>query len=293
MIVRHLPLADRGPILSMKARAQRILRAGMLMAAGALLAATGGIAAAQTGTRPAADKSGAQPESRVVLELFTSQGCSSCPAADRLLGELSKDPSLIPLSLSVDYWDYIGWKDTLALGGHTARQRGYSKIRGDREVYTPQMVVNGQVHVLGNDRAAIEQAVAAARRTPGALSVPVSLTASGDLLAVSIPEAREGGAPPRGADIWLCPISRTVPVEVERGENRGKIITYHNVVRGWVRLGEWTGEAGRWTMTRADFLARAKGPADAVTVLVQARRQTAGGYPAPGPMLGAATARLP
>src|SRR5512140_1546950 len=86
---------------------------------------------------------------RTVVELFTSQGCSSCPAADKLLGELAKDPSIIALSLPIDYWDYLGWKATLADARFSARQRAYSHMRGDREVYTPQVVVNGTVHVLG------------------------------------------------------------------------------------------------------------------------------------------------
>jgi hypothetical protein len=80
---------------------------------------------------------------KVVIELFTSQGCSSCPAADKLLGELAKDSSILPMSLSVDYWDYLGWKDTLALPGHAKRQRAYAGNRGDRAVYTPQAVING------------------------------------------------------------------------------------------------------------------------------------------------------
>jgi hypothetical protein len=99
-------------------------------------------------------------DKRAVLELFTSQGCSSCPAADRLLGELTSDPSLITMSLAVDYWDYLGWQDTLALHGHTKRERAYAAARGDRDVYTPQIVVNGAVAVLGSDKNAIESAIA-------------------------------------------------------------------------------------------------------------------------------------
>src|SRR3954470_22425109 len=101
----------------------------------------------------------AQAEPRAVIELFTSQGCSSCPPADRLIAEYSRDPSVIALSLAVDYWDYLGWKDTLALSGHSKRQRAYAKARGDREVYTPQVVVDGAVHALGSDKAAIERAI--------------------------------------------------------------------------------------------------------------------------------------
>ena len=116
------------------------------------------------------------PPSRArVVELFTSQGCSSCPAADKLAGVLAKDPSLVVMTLSVDYWDYLGWKDTLAMAGHTTRQRAYSKVRGDREVYTPQVVVNGVTHVIGSDKQAIENAVTQTRKQAGTLSVPVSL----------------------------------------------------------------------------------------------------------------------
>ena len=99
-------------------------------------------------------------EPRAVVELFTSQGCSSCPPADKLIGELAHDPSLVALSLPVDYWDYLGWKDTLALHGNSNRQRDYAVTRGDREVYTPQAVINGVVHALGSDKSAIEQAIA-------------------------------------------------------------------------------------------------------------------------------------
>src|SRR5246127_4696046 len=85
----------------------------------------------------------AHADPRAVIELFTSQGCSSCPPADKVLGDLSKDPGLIPLTLAIDYWDYLGWKDTMALGGHTKRQKAYSRVRGDRDVYTPQAIING------------------------------------------------------------------------------------------------------------------------------------------------------
>src|SRR5262245_38422146 len=101
----------------------------------------------------------ASTEPRAVVELFSSQGCSSCPEADKLIGELAKDPTLIVVSLPIDYWDYLGWKDTLADPKFTARQKAYSKVRGDRQVYTPQVVVNGRMHVLGSDRTSIERAI--------------------------------------------------------------------------------------------------------------------------------------
>ena len=128
-------------------------------------------------------------EPRAVIELFTSQGCSSCPAADKLLGELSRDPSLVTMSLPVDYWDYLGWKDTLALHGHTNRERAYADARGDREVYTPQVVVNGIVHVLGSDKAAIEQAIAQTRQSAAPLTLPVTMTVADGKVTVNVPAA--------------------------------------------------------------------------------------------------------
>src|ERR1700761_2418884 len=101
----------------------------------------------------------AHAEPRAVVELFTSQGCSSCPPADKVIGDLAKDPSVIALSMPIDYWDYLGWKDTLADSRFSARQRAYSRMRGDREVYTPQAVVNGEVHVIGSDREALDTAI--------------------------------------------------------------------------------------------------------------------------------------
>src|ERR1700730_14219434 len=95
----------------------------------------------------------AMAEPRAVIELFTSQGCSSCPPADKLLSELRNDSSLLTLSLPIDYWDYLGWMDTLAMPGHTARQKAYSQVRGDREVYTPQDGVNGAAQRRGRNPA--------------------------------------------------------------------------------------------------------------------------------------------
>src|SRR5499425_3301219 len=114
-------------------------------------------------------------QTRAVVELFTSQGCSSCPAADKLVGEFANDPTLVSMSLPIDYWDYLGWKDTLADPRNSARQRAYSHVRGDREVYTPQVVVNGSLHALGSDRDAIEAAISQTHKN-GALALPVGMS---------------------------------------------------------------------------------------------------------------------
>src|SRR6202163_4987217 len=129
----------------------------------------------------------AMAEPRAVIELFTSQGCSSCPPADKLLSELRNDSTLLTLSLPIDYWDYLGWKDTLAMPTHTARQKAYSQARGDREVYTPQVVVNGVAQPLGSDRAEIERAVTQSRNKISTLSVPVQVVIGEERVSVSLP----------------------------------------------------------------------------------------------------------
>jgi hypothetical protein len=220
---------------------------------------------------------GAEP--RAVVELFTSQGCSSCPPADRLLGELARDPSLVTMSLPIDYWDYIGWKDTLAKPRHSARQRFYAKTRGDGEVFTPQVVVNGLTHAVGNDKAAIEQAIAQSRRDGAALSLPVKLAIADGKLNVSVLAANSESA---SGEVWLCALGKAIPVAIGRGENSGHTVTYHNVVRRWVKLGDWTGTARNFAVPLADFEA-----ADAMAVIVQS-----GTGDRPGTMLGAALASV-
>jgi len=202
-------------------------------------------------------------EKRAVLELFTSQGCSSCPAADKLLGELASDPSLVSISLPIDYWDYLGWKDTLADPRHSARQRAYSGVRGDREVYTPQVVVNGSVHALGSSKGSIEKAVAKSRVNPATLSLPIEASFANAGLSFSLPE-RGGLSTP--AEIWITATSRAVTVTMQRGENRGKTITYHNVARRWVKIGQWQGKANSWTIPVRDFAADG---VDSAAVFVQ------------------------
>jgi hypothetical protein len=192
----------------------------------------------------------ATAEPRAVIELFTSQGCSSCPAADKLLAQFAADPSLIPISLPIDYWDYLGWKDTLADPRNSARQRAYSHVRGDREVYTPQVVVNGSLHALGSDQEAIEAAISQSRKNAMALSVPVGVTLADGRLLVSVPDGHPGQP---AAEVWLCGLLKAATVAIGRGENRGKTITYHNVARRWVKLGTWTGKGETWTVPIQDF----------------------------------------
>jgi hypothetical protein len=224
----------------------------------------------------------AHADPRAVVELFTSQGCSSCPPADKLLGELAKDPSVIAMSMPIDYWDYLGWKDTLADARFSARQRAYSRMRGDREVYTPQAVINGSAHVVGSDRAGIEGAIDATQKTDGVMSVPVTMTKSGRQITVSV--AASSKRPAMHGEVWLCSISKAVPISIERGENHGRELTYYNVVRNLVKVGDWDGSPGSWTLP-LDSLER-EGVDAAVAYVQDGSREK------PGPMLGAAYTTL-
>jgi hypothetical protein len=217
---------------------------------------------------------------RALLELFTSQGCSSCPAADKLLGELAADPSLVAISVPIDYWDYLGWKDTLADPADSARQRAYAHVRGDRQVYTPQMVVNGATHVVGSDHNAIERAIVQTEHNPAIMSIPVLLSLGGHSLDVKITGAKEHF----GGEVWLCPLAKSVPVAIGRGENRGRTITYHNVVRHWLKLGDFSGSDLSWSVPVPELVAD---ESDEAVVLVQQ-----GTREKPGPILGAALAPL-
>jgi hypothetical protein len=222
-------------------------------------------------------------EPRAVVELFTSQGCSSCPPADKIIGELAKDPSVIALSMPIDYWDYLGWKDTLADSRFSARQKAYSLMRGDRDVYTPQAIVNGEAHVIGSDRAGIERAIGATRKSDGVMSVPVSMKLSGGHITVSVADASKSPAAMHG-EVWIYSVSKAVPIAIGRGENRGRELTYYNVVRNVLKVGDWNGSAGSWTVPLENI---SREGIDAAAVFVQD-----GSRDRPGPMLGAAYTSL-
>jgi hypothetical protein len=247
------------------------------MAATAVVLALAAIATNTTANTTA--DAGGTPKASV--ELFTSQGCSSCPPADKLIGELTRDPSIVALSLAIDIWDYLGWKDTLALKGHTKRQQAYARMRGDREVYTPQVVVNGVMHVPGADRAAIDRAIEVTRRDGTAMALPVKVTVTGDKLTVEVSASKDGQGQ---GEVWLLPVAKKIPVAIERGENKGHTITYSNVVRRWVKLGEWVGNAEVYHLSIKEFQ---NGEIDSLAVVVQK-----GDTSTPGLMLGAGSAAL-
>jgi hypothetical protein len=225
----------------------------------------------------------AHADPRAVVELFTSQGCSSCPPADKIIGELAKDPSIIALSMPIDYWDYLGWKDTLADSRFSARQKAYSLMRGDRDVYTPQVVVNGSVHVIGSDRAGIEGAIGETKKADGVMSVPVTMTLSGKQINVSVAASTRAPTAMHG-EIWIGSVSKAVPISIGRGENRGRELTYYNVVRNLLKVGDWNGSSGSWSVPLENI---SREGVDAAVVYVQD-----GNRDKPGPMLGAAYTSL-
>jgi len=174
----------------------------------------------------------------VVVELYTSQGCSSCPPADRLLGELAQRDDVIALALHVDYWDYIGWKDQFASPAFTERQRDYARSAGKRMVYTPQMIIGGTDHVVGNRFAEVSRLIQAqADRAP---VIDLALERDGQKLTI---DAKPLGKITREVLIQLVRYRPSATVNVLRGENAGKNLKYYNIVDNWTVLRTWDGRA--------------------------------------------------
>ena len=199
-----------------------------------------------------------------VVELFTSQGCSSCPPADKILGEIAGQPNVLALSLNVDYWDYLGWKDTLGSPEHSRRQREYAIRRGDGRVYTPQMVVAGKNHVVGSYKGRVASEIKSVLAKPESAFVPVSVTTKNQEVTIDIGEAgAQVGA--KDATIWLMLVSREVSQKIKRGENRGRKIKYHNVVRKMMPVGMWHGKPMKVSLPKSSLMA--DGVEDCVAVL--------------------------
>ena len=190
---------------------------------------------------PARAAGSSQNHGASVIELYTSQGCSSCPEADKLLNRLAQRPDIIALSFPVSYWDYLGWKDTLARPENSERQRGYAKIFGDGEIYTPQAIVNGMQNCLGNSLPDIETAVKATKPLAGREAVELSARVEGGRLVIEAGEAPPGSRH-RNGRVLVAAVQRASKVKITRGENAGTDLTYTNVVRRLTEAGEWSGE---------------------------------------------------
>ena len=174
----------------------------------------------------------------VVVELYTSQGCSSCPPADKILHELAEREDVIALALHVDYWDYIGWKDPFGDPAHAERQRAYAAAGQRRTIYTPEMIVNGTTDIVGAKPMKLSKAIADHARM--AAKVAVQLTRDGDELVI---DARTLAAVEGPLTVHMLRYTPKQTTKIKRGENRGKTLSYANVVEGWTVLGQWDGAA--------------------------------------------------
>jgi hypothetical protein len=214
----------------------------------------------------------------IVVELFTSQGCSSCPPADAFLGELARRPEIIALSFHVDYWDYIGWKDPFAQHGFTKRQRGYSHLLGQRYVYTPQMIVDGKYQEVGSDRRAIDRLIERARKERAAGPMPViEVTGEGLTRTARV----SGPAPAQPAQVFFLAIDRKHETDVAKGENGGKRLPNYNVVRVMRQIGTFDGKSVELPID----LTSVAGKSDGGVVLMQSANM--------GPVLAAITFNVP
>jgi hypothetical protein len=207
-----------------------------------------------------------------VIELFTSEGCSSCPPAEAYVGELARRPDVLALSFHVDYWDDLGWRDRFDIPEATPRQRGYAKALNHASVYTPQIVIDGQRDFVGSDRQKIGKALSGDLRT----GIPMTIGVHDGVLHIDV-AAMPGFSP---SEVLLVPYLRTAVSAIGRGENSGRTITEYNIVRAVHHLGNFTGEEKQYATDVASL------PKDAtdVAVLVQVLHQ--------GPVIAAATLSL-
>ncbi len=207
----------------------------------------------------------------VVVELFTSQGCSSCPPADEMLAEMATRDDIIALAMHVDYWDYIGWKDIFGSPEHTRRQNGYARAASADTIYTPQFVIGGQDHVVGAKAMEVMDTIRAqSSRDTG---VQVTMRRDGARFVI---EAQADRPFARAAVVQIVRYTPSQSVDIRRGENAGRQITYHNIVTSMAVIGEWDGRSP------LQVQANAAGNSPAV-VIVQA--------PGHGPILAAARTR--
>jgi hypothetical protein len=232
---------------------------------GAVLAGTAVLAGADA--RQPVGASGGGPWA---IELFTSQGCSSCPPADLHLGKLARRADIVALSFHVDYWDYIGWRDLFASRAMTERQRAYARVLKQRYVYTPEMVVDGIGHEPGVESGPIEALLATAQRRSPRRATPDLVRAADGTLAIKLAAFPLDSGP---ADVTLAVYDRRHATPVRSGENTGRMLENFNVVRHFEIVARWDGSAANWTVPADRFQ-----PGQGMAVLVQQADH--------GPMIG-------
>lgn len=243
----------------------RLCLSGMVLAMLALICAARVAAAGGDIARPVG-----------VVELFTSQGCNSCPPADEVFAGLAQRGDLIALAYHVDYWDYLGWRDTMARPENTQRQHDYRQAFGGRSVYTPQAVVNGRVHMNGAKGRKVAAAIEAMARSGQGPNVLLAVTRRGESLIISVGEAKGIDE----AHLMLVYFDRPQTVEIGKGENGGRKISYWNPVTSIQVAGMWHGKAAEFELPASAVERKGSG---GCAVLLQARAKGE----APGPIIGA------
>lgn len=218
--------------------------------------------------------------SPVVVELFTSQGCSSCPPADAMMGRLAQQPDVLPLSYHVDYWDYLGWADSFARPEFSRRQKGYARVAGERGVYTPQMIVDGQDTAVAPGPAQLTGLIDANRLSPALVTIQRDTTPRGDQIEV-LPLSDLGGK----VDVMLIRYAPERRIKIKEGENRGREMTYTNVVLSLTRLADWDGKAPLRLTISPDGIPDDRFPPDTRHVILVQREMGPKGLP--GPILAA------
>ena len=223
---------------------------------------------------PAAESTVQGP--RAVVELFTSQGCSSCPPADALLTSLAERNDVVALAYHVDYWDYIGWQDTFGDKAYSDRQRDYAKSWGSSRIFTPQMVINGGKGVIGSKRHEVQRSIESAQ-----LPLTVGIHQRDGMLSISVP----ADAQQFDATIWLVTYIDRADVSIDSGDNAGKTVGYTHVVTGRQVLGMWEADTGaHLKLPLAEIMTEST---SGVAVVVQQERNDL-----PGPIIGAAAYEL-
>ncbi len=253
----------RGKLRYMVTRFRYVILPPLLFAVSCLTALVAGPNIVSAGNEGKFAEAKLSSSPKTVVELFTSQGCSSCPKADALLSELAKRDDILALSWSVDYWDYMGWKDTLARPEHADRQRDYNRALGLSGVYTPQIIVGGEAQAIGSRRDEVMSLIGATQSVKSKHKAPkLSLAIKDHLINVSLTKSKLKGS----ASLWLVGYNYSRDVTINHGENTGKTLTYHNSVVWSSKLGSWTG--GSLTVS-AELEPLESAGADAYAILVQ------------------------
>lgn len=219
---------------------------------------------------------GAPAPSPVVVELFTSQGCSACPPADALLAEVAERPDVLALALHVDYWDYLGWEDPFAQPAFTARQKAYARGAGSRTIYTPQMIVGGGESLVAPSAADLDGLIAAQKAVPAAVALHVS---DGEAPGQYVIDLSSPTPLALGTVVQIVRYAPQARVEILRGENAGQVLDYVNVVTAWHAVAEWDGQA--------PLRLNAKIDGDEPAVVIVQTAKPAKSAPLPGAILAA------